>query len=879
MGLTRPTAAQINTVVTTISDPITVLNQGATAANIDVGFIINRNGGSLANTAIFWDESANTFVTAFTTTTGVTNANINIAQYANLSVGSLTATPAVILANTTTANITTIVGSTGGNYTVTLPPMTGTVASLGSTTQTFNGAVNVNGVVNFYGITQSYAAGGISNTLNLSAVALASGNTKTINMGTSGAAGSNTNILIGPTDGNGNIFIHRNAPIFVTNTTAATSTTTGALVVTGGVGVGGNLFAGFINTSGNVSASQLNTATLVARNGYGNINLTQFNSIFADANGSQNIVAIQLSTTGLSDGMGMLGSTGQPSVLYSTRGIVFRTGATVRNTDTPTGGVTLVSITATGELFANSTTPSTSTTTGALVVTGGVGVGGNVSASQINSATAVVTGSAFFGELFVKSPGGDEGGQINLANAVTNTTLVGNIVIDVYQNKLRIFEGGGTARGGYFDISGLAAGVATNLAAGGGGGTPGGGQGQIQFNSSSTFQGAASLYYFGANGAIVANAGIASTSTTTGTMQITGGIGVSGNVWADQIYSNNNGNGRNIRIGDDAWLGDVNAADTTQLSGAQNSNNGYLRFGNVGTEALGRAGSGPLSWGGVLNVSGNILAAQGSFGTVNATGLINTAGNIIAANINAGGVRQTTSASVPTIRTVGDQWYDSSSDTLFQFVNDGTNFYWVDVGGQTLNVNISAVQGTSLSISGNGTVTGALTTGSTFTVNSGNNLTAIINGGTSGVGNIGSSTTTFNTVFAKSTAAQYADLAEIYVADGEYEPGTVMIFGGLLEVTKSTQSHDTRVAGVVSTDPAYLMNFKTDGISIALIGRVPCWVKGPINKGDRLVSSNIPGVAERLDITHYQPGCIIGKSLESNESSEIQLIEIAIGRF
>ena len=92
MGLTRPTAAQINTVITTINDPITVLNQGSTLANIDVGFIINRNGGALANTAIFWNESANTFVTAFTTASGATDANISISEYANLRVNTLTAT-------------------------------------------------------------------------------------------------------------------------------------------------------------------------------------------------------------------------------------------------------------------------------------------------------------------------------------------------------------------------------------------------------------------------------------------------------------------------------------------------------------------------------------------------------------------------------------------------------------------------------------------------------------------------------------------------------------------------------------------------------------------------------------------------------------------
>ena len=83
---------------------------------------------------------------------------------------------------------------------------------------------------------------------------------------------------------------------------------------------------------------------------------------------------------------------------------------------------------------------------------------------------------------------------------------------------------------------------------------------------------------------------------------------------------------------------------------------------------------------------------------------------------------------------------------------------------------------------------------------------AILNAGANGVGNIGSSTTTFNTVFAKATTAQYADLAEKYIADAEYTPGTVLVFGGSGEVTISDVSHDTRVAGVVSTNPCHLMN-------------------------------------------------------------------------
>ena len=173
MGLTRPTAAQINTVITTINDPITVLNKGSTAANIDVGFIINRNGGALANTAIFWNESANTFVTAFTAASGAADANISISTYANLRVGSLTAT----FVNTT-GNIVS-----GGN--VTAPYFFGNGSQLSgvitSVTKIINGtsdvtaysggnvAVTVGGTANTVVFTSSniYVAGSIIPTANI----------------------------------------------------------------------------------------------------------------------------------------------------------------------------------------------------------------------------------------------------------------------------------------------------------------------------------------------------------------------------------------------------------------------------------------------------------------------------------------------------------------------------------------------------------------------------------------------------------------------------------------------------------------------------------------------------------------------------------------
>jgi len=158
-------------------------------------------------------------------------------------------------------------------------------------------------------------------------------------------------------------------------------------------------------------------------------------------------------------------------------------------------------------------------------------------------------------------------------------------------------------------------------------------------------------------------------------------------------------------------------------------------------------------------------------------------------------------------------------------------------------------------------------------------ITAIKNNGTTGVGNIGAVGATFNTVFAVATTAQYADLAEKYTADCEMEPGDVVVFGGEKEITKTTTSHDNRVAGVISTNPAYLMNDTCDGYAVALTGRTPCKVKGPVAKGDPVVASDIPGVAIKLDKDLYQPACIIGKSLENIQSNDIITIEVSIGRF
>lgn len=144
---------------------------------------------------------------------------------------------------------------------------------------------------------------------------------------------------------------------------------------------------------------------------------------------------------------------------------------------------------------------------------------------------------------------------------------------------------------------------------------------------------------------------------------------------------------------------------------------------------------------------------------------------------------------------------------------------------------------------------------------------------------IGTTGNRFRTVFGTAIKAKYADLAETLLSDAPYLPGTVVVLGGTAEVTVSDQECDTRVAGVISTDPAYLMNDQKMGIPVALTGKVPCKVIGPIKKGDLLVNSEFAGIAKVLPEGKWKPGCIIGKSFENNDEPGIRNIMISVGRF
>jgi len=233
------------------------------------------------------------------------------------------------------------------------------------------------------------------------------------------------------------------------------------------------------------------------------------------------------------------------------------------------------------------------------------------------------------------------------------------------------------------------------------------------------------------------------------------------------------------------------------------------------------------------------------------------------------------------------------TDITFKVNDGGTTTTVMTIDGSESRIGIGTITpSTKLEISGTttstafagpltGNVTGNITStgaNSMTTLTMGGNLTSkAILPDTTLTYDIGSSSKKYNTVYAKATSAQYADLAEVYETDSEYEVGTVVVFGGEKEVTISTEGNDPRVAGVISEKPAYLMNSESAGQPVALMGKVPCKVVGHVIKGDMLSTDpNNHGVAKK---THDpQVGEVIGKALENYDSEEIGTINIVVGR-
>ena len=202
---------------------------------------------------------------------------------------------------------------------------------------------------------------------NKSTFNLANTNATNVNI-----AGSGTAITIGATSGY----------VSIRNTETVSSAVTGALRVAGGVGVSGSMFV-----SDTVTATNL-----VIKGAYASSYLGTYGSLFIDATSGNQY--IQGSTNSLANGIGMWTSGLTNSYVYSSGGIEFMTGKTLRLNNSPTGGVTRMVISAAGNVSMSAGTTSTGITTGTLVVTGGVGISGDLyigSQAYVNNAIVLTT--------------------------------------------------------------------------------------------------------------------------------------------------------------------------------------------------------------------------------------------------------------------------------------------------------------------------------------------------------------------------------------------------------------------------------------------------------------------------------------------------------
>ncbi len=290
-------------------------------------------------------------------------------------------------------------------------------------------------------------------------------------------------------------------------------------------------------------------------------------------------------------------------------------------------------------------------------------------------------------------------------------------------------------------------------------------------------------------------------------------------------------------------------------------------FSGAGTGLTGTAAS--------LSIGGNAATATTASGVAtNSVALgTDTTGNYVAVGATSGnGLSGSTSSETATFTVTSNATNLNTGGTIV--FRDGSGNFSAGLITANLTGNVTGNADTATSATSATTATNVTTTDNTAT-----NETvyiAFVDGTSGGQGievdstgltyNPSSNTLTTSVFSGTATAAQYADLAEKYTTDEEYLPGTVMTVGGDAETTAASASSQY-IAGVISTDPAYLMNSTIDGQAIALVGRVPVRVVGSVTKGQAVFATD-NGVAS-TDGT----GPIVGIALETNSNLDEKSVE------
>ena len=268
--------------------------------------------------------------------------------------------------------------------------------------------------------------------------------------------------------------------------------------------------------------------------------------------------------------------------------------------------------------------------------------------------------------------------------------------------------------------------------------------------------------------------------------------------------------------------------------------------------------------GGAVSTTGNITGGNIIFGS----GVVTGTGNIIGGNVlyGSGIVSGVGNVYSGYIFGNGSQLTGVSAAVSVQKFQNGTSEGNIGSSGGNINFNVGGTSNVMV-LSTTGAIVTSLSTPS------------IEHTGSNAVGNIGSSSSYFNRLFATATTALYADVAERFAADEELAAGTVVELGGVAEITKSKQDLSENVFGVISTRAAYLMNGGAGEDDthppVAMTGRVPVQVIGVVRKGDRLVSAG-NGVARAAQPGEATAFNVIGRALVDKPTTGSGTIEAIV---
>ena len=826
----------------------------AMGSNANLSF--NAATGNLSTTLLKVTSSANVgnLGTAglIIATGNITGGNLITAGFANIASNANIGTTLSVVGNANVGNLgtTTAIITTGNITTINSGLLQSGTSNI---TLTANGNVSTSVAGNANILVATGTGVNVAGTLNVT------GNANVNNLGTATAiitTGNITTINSGLLqNGNSNITLTANSDVTIYvagNANARLTATSTGIVANGTLSVSGNISAPFFigNVQGNISGTLVvpGSNTAVIFNYTGNANASDAFKF----NYAANVLTV----------IGNIVSSGAGNV-FSGNG----SALTALNASNVSSGTLAQARLAN----ASVTLGNTALTLGDTVTTV-AGLTSVTSASFVGELTGNASGSAATVTTNAQ-PNITSTGNLNSATVINNSTgyniqLPGVVGSATTYSRLKSLSSRGTLAAPTQIQSGD---IVLIIAAESYTGSAFTGTGTIQITTTDIITSAnrgSKIEFIG----IRAGAAIGYTASWDGaTLQ------VDGNVAANGVFSGNGSsltalNASNVSSG---TLAQVRLANASVTLGST-----ALTLGSTVTTVAGLTSVTSTTFVGSLTGAATTAGSATTAGTVTtaAQPKITSVGTLTTLTVANTGTSALTvgasgSASYTTLAVRSGTGYNSTIIFESQKIAGGDNKYaYLIQRGQTGNnfnghiiVNVATGNGTYLDVAyfnpAGVTITGAITTNA---ITTGSNVTA------------GTITGDWTLTAGSKLNATYADLAEYYEADAAYEPGTVLEFGGDKEVTIAEDS-TIKVAGVVSTNPAYIMNslcLGTHTVAIALQGRVPTKVRGKIRKGDMLISGG-NGFA-RPAKTSPMMGTVIGKALENFDGEGV--IEVAISR-